>query len=73
MAMCAPKKKSAGLGIVDTLSSVGSSIASSVSGLFSNASSKKPEYTNGMRFSPVAKQQESLKPTTQMKMMDCYD
>lgn len=44
MMMAQPKmamKKSAGLGIGDMMSSLGSSIASSVSGLFGTTSSKK--------------------------------
>lgn len=45
MKMAQPKmmamKKSAGLGIGDMMSSLGSSIASSVSGLFGTTSSKK--------------------------------
>lgn len=43
MKSAAVKKKSAGFGVMDALSSVGSSIASSVTGLFSNESKSKPQ------------------------------
>lgn len=44
MKTCAAvNKKSAGLGVMNTLSSLGSSIASSVTGLFSTESKSKPQ------------------------------
>ena len=43
MKSTAVKKKSAGFGVMDALSSVGSSIASSVTGLFSTESKSKPQ------------------------------
>ena len=43
MKSAAVKKKSAGLGVMNTLSSIGSSIASSVTGLFATESKSKPQ------------------------------
>lgn len=43
MKSTAVNKKSAGLGVMNTLSSIGSSIASSVTGLFSTESKSKPQ------------------------------